>query len=76
MSKMLCLKNDPKLKYLCQIAWFITQSIEIYSVPPNKKKIEQTTTAVWLITLFEKSLLFFPNGLTPKNFDFYQRKFF
>ena len=43
----------------------------------NNKEIEQTTTAVWLIKLIDQSLLFFLNGLKPKNFNFFfiQKKF-
>ena len=64
---MLCSENY--LGQNCLI--YHTNHRNLFYVPLNNKEIEQTTTAVWLIKLIDQSLLFFPNGLTPKKFDFF-----
>ena len=48
-----------------------TVNSNLFYVLLNNKKTEQTTTAIWLIKLIDQSLLFIPNGLTPKTLDFF-----
>ena len=50
---------------------YCTLNGTLFYVLLNNKKTEQTTTAIWLIKLIDQLLLFIPNGLTPKNLDFF-----
>ena len=50
---------------------YCTVNGNLFYVLLNNKKTEQTTTAIWLIKLIDQSLLFIPDGLTPKNLDLF-----